>query len=403
MLPSHRASPHRARKGPSGPASRQRPRSQLPGWARALAVTALMATAPAWAGQVAAFSGYLSDPANRALHASDLGAAQFGDDTAIANNVALYALHVDTAGPVRFTSTGFAAGGVDPYFSLFSGALAGSATWLVSNYLQAFSSGGDFVNSGWLDVGDYTVAIGAFANMSLAENRGGFLADGFSGLGESYLLGSGFYSISVEQSDGGGGTVPEPASGALVLSAMFCGSRRARSLSAFNRRTMMKMPQALLVALSLAVCALFADSAQAQTRAALVQNVDEPGRTPYSELKSANCFGSQLCRLLFSAVPAGKRLVLTNINGYTHVTSGTLPDIAVVSWTATPTPTQVSMTATRGATFSAGGTRMYVNQTVLAFFGPGDVPLAAFDLRDTSDTLAGNTQLQLTGYYISLP
>jgi len=46
---------------------------------------------------------------------------------------------------------------------------------------------------------------------------------------------------------------------------------------------------------------------------------------------------------------------------------------------------------------------MYVNQTVLAFFGPGDVPLAAFDLRDTSDTLAGNTQLQLTGYYISLP
>jgi len=222
-------------------------------------------------------------------------------------------------------------------------------------------------------------------------------------LGESYLLGSGFYSINVEQSDGGGGTVPEPASGALVLSAMFCASRRARSLFAFNRRTMMKMPQALLGALSLAVCALFADSAQAQTRAALVQNVDEPGRTPYSELKSANCFGSQLCRLLFSAVPAGKRLVLTNINGYTHVTSGTLPDIAVVSWTATPTPTQVSMTATRGATFSAGVTRMYVNQTVLAFFGPGDVPLAAFDLRDTSDTLAGNTQLQLTGYYISLP
>ena len=58
----------------------------------------------AWAG-VLTFSGNLSDPANAALVASDLSAPSFADDYAIANNVALYTLHVPVAGSVSFTST----------------------------------------------------------------------------------------------------------------------------------------------------------------------------------------------------------------------------------------------------------------------------------------------------------
>ena len=226
MQTTTRPSPHGSAQGRSHPGTRSHPHRTRATLTRALAIAALVAAAPAWAGPIAAFSGYLSDSANTALHASDLGAAQFSDDYAIANNVALYTLHLAAAGTVSFTSTGFAAGGVDPYFSLFSGTSASSATWLNSNYLQAFSTGGDFVNSGWLDAGDYTLAIGAFANMSFAENSGGFLADGFIGLGEAYLLGSGFYSINVTQTDGGGGgTVPEPASAALALIALLAAWR----------------------------------------------------------------------------------------------------------------------------------------------------------------------------------
>ena len=84
----------------------------------------MMATiaGPALAG-VVTFSGKLGDATNAALVASDLGAAQFSDEWAQANNVALYALHVPLDGLVGFTSSGHAAGGTDPTFTLFRGCL----------------------------------------------------------------------------------------------------------------------------------------------------------------------------------------------------------------------------------------------------------------------------------------
>jgi len=187
----------------------------------------------AWAG-VLTFSGNLGDSANAALVAPDLSAPSFADDYAIANNVALYTLHVPVAGSVSFTSTGFAAGGVDPYFSLFSGKLAATASFLDSNYNSAFlGSGGDFINTDVLAAGDYTIAIGAFANMSIAENYGvGFLSDGFSGLGEPYALGTGAYALNVSLPDAGGPTVPEPGSSALALTALLAAlwsAKRRRS------------------------------------------------------------------------------------------------------------------------------------------------------------------------------
>ncbi|MEO7940918.1 MAG: DVUA0089 family protein, partial [Burkholderiaceae bacterium] len=68
------------------------------------------------------FSGRLDDPANAALVGSDLNAPSFIDSGTIANNVALYTLNVFGGGPVTIRSTGFTAGGLDPYFSLFKGA-----------------------------------------------------------------------------------------------------------------------------------------------------------------------------------------------------------------------------------------------------------------------------------------
>ncbi|MBS0353107.1 MAG: DVUA0089 family protein [Proteobacteria bacterium] len=160
------------------------------------------------------FSGQLNDPGNAALAGSDLGAPQFSTDAAIANNVALYTFNVATSGTVSFTSLGFAGGGVDPYFSLFSGS-GNAAGFFGSNYVQAFSTGGDFALSFALTPGDYTVALGSFANMSIAENTGvGTLGDGFSSLGQPGALGSTFYRLNVGIPDRFNGA-PEP--GTLLL------------------------------------------------------------------------------------------------------------------------------------------------------------------------------------------
>ncbi len=175
------------------------------GTATACAVLALAAAT----SSAATLAGRLDDPGNAALVGSDLGAADFTDELAVANNVALYGFTVGTGGLVSIVSTGFAAGGVDPYFSLFAGSGA-SATFLDSNFAQAFSTGGDFSYSAVLDAGDYEIALGAFANMSFAENLGsGTLADGFIGLGEPGSLGDASYRLALST------PVPEPSVGLL--------------------------------------------------------------------------------------------------------------------------------------------------------------------------------------------
>jgi hypothetical protein len=164
-------------------------------------------------------SGYFNLDTNGALVGSDLTDPLFDDDSAIANNVALYPLAIPVSGNVTFESFGFGLSGADPYFTLFLGHNPGidtTATFQGSNYLQAFSTGGDFDLSFSLGVGDYVVAMGVFANMSFAENLGsGTLADGFIGLGESYLLGNYYYELQVTMPDQA--QVPEPTTLLLTL------------------------------------------------------------------------------------------------------------------------------------------------------------------------------------------
>ncbi|MBS0369956.1 MAG: DVUA0089 family protein [Proteobacteria bacterium] len=186
---------------------------QYSGLPTCLALALLCVTPQAFAANYS-FSGHLDDSGNAALMGSDLGAPQFTDDAAVANNVALYTFNVTTGGAVNFTSLGFAGGGVDPYFSLFSGS-GNAANFIGSNYVQAFSTGGDFAFSFVLAPGDYTLTLGSFANMSIAENAGiGSLGDGFSGLGQPGALGSTFYKLNVGVPDRSNGA-PEP--GTLLL------------------------------------------------------------------------------------------------------------------------------------------------------------------------------------------
>jgi hypothetical protein len=171
-------------------------------------------------------SGYMNDAGNTALTASDPSQPpSFADDYEIANNVALYTFSLGNAANLDFKSVGFAAGGIDPYFTLFQGAGAG-AGFLASNYATAGT--GDFDMTVPLLAGDYTIAISTFVNMSFAENLGsGTLGDGFIGLGEPYSLGNSFYELDVVEA---GVTIPVPEPGALLLVGL------ALSLLAASRR-----------------------------------------------------------------------------------------------------------------------------------------------------------------------
>ncbi|MCW5965564.1 MAG: DVUA0089 family protein [Bryobacterales bacterium] len=170
-------------------------------------------------------SGHLNDAGNTALIGSGLwvgdtpDAALFPDpadpfyDWDIANNVALHSFTVSLAGNVRFQSAGFAAGGADPYFTLFSGSGAG-ATFQASNYDQAFCldinlpCGGDFDYTYTLGAGTYTVALGVFGNLSWAENTGaGTLGDGFT-FGDPNWVGNYYYELAITTSDA---PIPEPS------------------------------------------------------------------------------------------------------------------------------------------------------------------------------------------------
>jgi hypothetical protein len=140
----------------------------------------------------------------------------------------------------------------------------------------------------------------------------------------------------------------------------------------------------------------------AQVRAALVENVDEPGRNPYQETIFATCTGSQFCNQGFSMVPAGKRLVLTNISGYVDVTAGTLPNGDITSSLGGSQYATVFFTGVRG-TVSSFGTRMVINQEIRAYFGPGETPHVFEGLVSTSDTFSDGANVMLSGYYVNLP
>jgi hypothetical protein len=135
----------------------------------------------------------------------------------------------------------------------------------------------------------------------------------------------------------------------------------------------------------------------AQVRAALVQNIDEPGRSPFSLTLSCNAGGTNFCEGTSStAVPANKRFVVQNVNGTVNFFG--------------------SATVAIGTVFVVNGSRFYldphfvgisfgqyiyaINMPVVAYFEAGQTP--SIDIIGSNTTNPPGATVFLTGYLIDL-
>jgi len=150
---------------------------------------------------------------------------------------------VSTAGPVQVITYGFGggtsigghvvlAGGLEPYLSLFDS----GGNFLSSTFSgTTCPAGAAFVgpdcfdvllDAGVLPADSYTLTLTAYENLSVAENLGGTLADGFTGLGSLAPTETLAYAFDLVVPDA---AVPEPGTATLVCIAL-------ASALAFRRR-----------------------------------------------------------------------------------------------------------------------------------------------------------------------
>jgi len=107
-----------------------------------------------------------------------------------------------------------------------------------------------------------------------------------------------------------------------------------------NLRRWLVVP-ATLVAVGL-LLAVTPATVAAQTRPALVKDVDEPGRVPFQYIASAapgpgaSSCGVNFCNFELPAVPAGKRLVITDFYGTVSLRpGGTVHSLRLSVWDKT--------------------------------------------------------------------
>ena len=155
----------------------------------------------------------------------------------------------------------------------------------------------------------------------------------------------------------------------------------------------------LTFAASLALVAVlghfYAKPLLAQVRAALVSNVDDPGRIPYSYAITCSFTGAR-CISELPKVPAGKRLVIENFSGlvYESLPGGTLLIPSLNSG-----PKSVFLPATYAG--SQNGHNVFVfSQRMLGFYDPGEFPFAQIQLGNNDFDVSSYAQYLVTGYML---
>ena len=151
-------------------------------------------------------------------------------------------------------------------------------------------------------------------------------------------------------------------------------------------------PRKYLLVIALAAAAA---TAHAQPKPALVQDRDEPARNPYmQEVVHSGCNGVALCIVeVAPAVPAGKRLVVTQVSITTQVSGGsTVPTNANLGDTTTGSRV--------GFTLVGSSVALIGTQTITRYYEAGATPVVTFALQ--AGTVFGNVWVVLLGYYITL-
>jgi hypothetical protein len=153
----------------------------------------------------------------------------------------------------------------------------------------------------------------------------------------------------------------------------------------------------------------------AQIKAAFVENVDEPGRNPFHlnnylapNLSSTGvqCNANNICTAFYGVVPAGKRLVITNVSGLIFVATPGVVAYAQIYDSVSGDPLSYTYMPTVLQTGTVSGSNMIgLNVPLLAYFNPGDQPTIVFQTT-TPVSIASAlppSGISVSGYYVNLP
>ena len=142
-----------------------------------------------------------------------------------------------------------------------------------------------------------------------------------------------------------------------------------------------------------AAFALLASFAQAQPKPALVQDRDEPGRSPYQSQATPDCDGQILCSIELATVPAGTRLVVTTLS----VSLGTSGSGGVPAFCTTLGSGDFQLN------FEIGGAGSFrtLSQAITRYYEAGQTPSILCSIGTGS--FSGTGRGGMAGYLVSLP
>ena len=155
----------------------------------------------------------------------------------------------------------------------------------------------------------------------------------------------------------------------------------------------------LLAACVMAAAGLSATSMALAQKAALVQEVNVPAKSPYQHNlafnpSSASCPNSYYCTAAFPAVPAGKRLVVTYVSAQYTVNSPSVEAIVLIG-------NSLFDTMAIPAAVNVGASRFVAAAPVTYYFEAGETPTVF--LSGSSMSLSNTAHASIIGYLVSVP
>lgn len=119
------------------------------------------------------------------------------------------------------------------------------------------------------------------------------------------------------------------------------------------------------------------NAALAQVRPAYVKNVDEPGRSPYQQMREFNACANQNCQIAFDPVPAGKRLVVERLTMLLGVVTTGAPNFVAfgVGFSSNTGNKAIVEPAFVRAGSPLGSVQFWaLDREARVYYGPGEIP-----------------------------